>query len=72
MHLPLSKNLKEVGRVSTRHTAALGLADNPGARGYLAARELNRVELQAGLAGAWEHVAGTTYQRRLFKLMMGM
>jgi uncharacterized protein (TIGR00159 family) len=27
VHLPLSKNLKEVGRVGTRHTAALGLAE---------------------------------------------
>jgi len=52
------------------HVAALGLADDPGAQAYLAAREAERADLLADLPRRWEKVASATYRRRLFELIV--
>ncbi|HJZ49344.1 MAG TPA: CHAD domain-containing protein [Roseiflexaceae bacterium] len=54
------------------HIAALGLADDPGAQVYLAAREQERAALLAELPRLWEKVASATYRRRLFEMIVKM
>lgn len=60
------------GVTAREHIAALGLANDPGAQSYLAARAAERVELQARVPCLWERVASMAYQRQLFELIMGM
>ena len=55
-----------------QHIAALGLADDPGAQEYLAAREADRAQQLVELPGLWEHVASAAYQQRLFELIARM
>jgi CHAD domain-containing protein len=50
--------------------AALGLASDPGAQAYLAARASERAGLLAELPQRWEKVASATYRRRLFELIL--
>jgi CHAD domain-containing protein len=60
------------GVTARSHIAALGLANNPAAQAYLAARAAECVELRARVPCLWEQVASATYQRRLFELILGL
>jgi CHAD domain-containing protein len=60
------------GVTARKHVAALGLADDPGAQDYLAARDAERARQLAALPDLWENVASTTYQQRLFELIVRM
>jgi CHAD domain-containing protein len=55
-----------------QHIAALGLADDPGAQEYLAARESERAQQLVVLPALWDKVASSTYQQRLFELIAKM
>jgi len=55
-----------------KRVAALGLADDPGAQDYLAARDAEHAQQLAELPDLWEKVVGPSYQQRLFELIMGM
>ena len=52
------------------HVAALGLADDAGARDYLAARDVEHAAHLAELPRKWEKVGSATYRRRLFELIV--
>jgi CHAD domain-containing protein len=58
------------GVTARAHIAALGLAHDPGAQDYLAAREEEHTALLAELPRRWEKVASATYRRRLFELIV--
>lgn len=60
------------GVTAREHVAALGLAADPGAQQYLAARAAERAGLLAELPQRWEKVASATYRRRLFELIVKM
>lgn len=49
-----------------------GLVDDPGTLEYLTARNAEQFELRPKVPWLWEQVASPTYQRRLFKLIVGM
>ena len=70
--IALQENLGALqdGVAARAHTAALGLADDPGAQDYLGARELERAALLADLPRLWEKVASATYRRRLFEMIV--
>jgi CHAD domain-containing protein len=55
-----------------KRVSALGLADDPGAQEYLAARDAEHAQQLAELPDRWENVATTTYQQRLFELIVRM
>ncbi len=52
------------------HVASLGLADDPGAQDYLAARDVEHEAHLAELPRKWEKVASATERRRLFELIV--
>jgi CHAD domain-containing protein len=54
------------------HLATLGLANDPGAQDYLAARDVEHEAHLAELPRKWEKVASATYRRRLFELIVKM
>lgn len=70
--IALQENLGTLQDIVTAHAhvAALGLADDPGAQAYLAARRAERAALLAALPERWAKVASATYRRRLFELIV--
>ena len=66
----LQLNVMEHQKLIEKHAKALGLADDPGTLAYLAAREQDRAVLLAELPRLWEKVAGATYRRRLFEMIV--
>jgi CHAD domain-containing protein len=68
----LQENLGDLqdGVVARAHVAALGLAEDPGAQAYLAARDAERATHLAELPRRWEKVASATYRRRMFELIV--
>jgi CHAD domain-containing protein len=70
--IDLQENLGALqdGVTARAHIAELGLANDPGAQDYLAAREQERGALLAELPRLWEKVGSATYRRRLFELIV--
>ncbi|MBK9714246.1 MAG: CHAD domain-containing protein [Kouleothrix sp.] len=60
------------GVAARAHVAALGLADDPGAQQYLAAREIERGDLLAALPDLWGQVDSAAYRRQLFEMIIGL
>jgi CHAD domain-containing protein len=58
------------GIAARAHVAALGMAEDPGALEYLAARTGEHDSHLAELPRLWEKVASATYRRRLFELIV--
>ena len=58
------------GVVARAHVAALGLADDPGAQTYLAARDAEHDAHLVELPRRWEKVGSATYRRKLFELIV--